>query len=87
MISGRDRHDSTLSIGIIFREHGKVTLLRNITYSCTQNALTGVKSVVIKLHNTEAAFVCSDALCVTSVFTALLVCIICQYVCLILGLP
>lgn len=30
MISGRDMHDSTLSKGIIFREHGKVTLLRNI---------------------------------------------------------
>lgn len=30
MILGRDMHDSTLSIGIIFREHGKVTLLRNI---------------------------------------------------------
>lgn len=30
MISGRDMHDSTLSKGIIFRKHGKVTLLRNI---------------------------------------------------------
>lgn len=30
MVSGRDMHDSTLSKGIIFREHGKVTLLRNI---------------------------------------------------------
>jgi len=30
MISGRDMHDSTLSKGIIFREHRKVALLRSI---------------------------------------------------------
>lgn len=30
IISGRDMHDSTLSKGIIFREHRKVALLRSI---------------------------------------------------------